>query len=102
MYYPGASIFTTPEQGEGATVEFNFGPNFRHEPPKDEGMACANPMCKMTFTVGVAPKVEPEPVKNSEPTRNITLDNPSPAEPKFDPANGDVKAEETGTAQCGS
>ncbi|CAI5474571.1 unnamed protein product [Closterium sp. Yama58-4] len=35
-YFPAASLFTLPDQSEGATVRFNFGPNFSHL-PKDWG-----------------------------------------------------------------
>lgn len=33
-YYPAASLFTMPEQSEGATVVFNFGPDFKYPPPE--------------------------------------------------------------------
>lgn len=32
-YYPTVSLYTMPEQGEGATVRCNFGPEFRFAPP---------------------------------------------------------------------
>jgi hypothetical protein len=38
-YYPAASLFTLPEQSEGATVEFNFGPDFKYPPPQ----VCGSP-----------------------------------------------------------
>ena len=31
-YYPCASIYTMPEQTEGATVKANFGPDFAYPP----------------------------------------------------------------------
>lgn len=33
-YYPAASLYTMPEQTEGVTVAFNFGPNFAYPPLK--------------------------------------------------------------------
>eukprot|EP00798_Chlamydomonas_sp_ICE-L_P021831 gene21831-28858_t len=35
-YYPSASLYTLPEQSEGSTVTFNFGPEFAFEPPDIE------------------------------------------------------------------
>eukprot|EP00775_Hariotina_reticulata_P001810 gene1810-2143_t len=32
-YYPAASLFTLPEQEQGACVQFNFGPDFKFPPP---------------------------------------------------------------------
>ncbi len=33
-YYPAASLYTLPQQAEGATVRFNFGPDFKFAPPQ--------------------------------------------------------------------
>lgn len=33
-YYPAASLFTLPSQTQGATVTFNFGPDFAFPPPE--------------------------------------------------------------------
>ena len=33
-YYPAVSLYTRPEQTEGATVVFNFGPDFKYPPPQ--------------------------------------------------------------------
>jgi Set1/Ash2 histone methyltransferase complex subunit ASH2 len=33
-YYPSASLYTLPEQTEGASVTFNFGPEFKYPPPE--------------------------------------------------------------------
>lgn len=43
-YYPMASVFTLPEQKEGATVTFNFGPDFKYSPPVIEGCPAAAPV----------------------------------------------------------
>lgn len=45
-YYPAASLYTLPEQREGATVTFNFGPHFAHQPPAVDGAGPARPMCE--------------------------------------------------------
>lgn len=37
-YYPSASLYTLPEQAEGAEVTFNFGPDFKHPLPQVEGL----------------------------------------------------------------
>ena len=37
-YYPCASIYTMPEQVEGATVRANFGPDFEFPPSESEGV----------------------------------------------------------------
>lgn len=36
-YYPAASLYTKHAQAEGATVSFNFGPDFKFAPPRVEG-----------------------------------------------------------------
>lgn len=59
-YYPAASLYTMPEQSEGATVSFNFGPNFRYPPPQVEGCPPARPMSDLA-----AP--EPEPPRPPTP-----------------------------------
>jgi Set1/Ash2 histone methyltransferase complex subunit ASH2 len=46
-YFPAASIFTLPEQKEGAAVSFNFGPDFKHGPPAVEGLPPAEPFCDL-------------------------------------------------------
>ncbi len=33
-YYPAVSLYTLPEQTEGVTVAFNFGPEFAYPPPQ--------------------------------------------------------------------
>lgn len=35
QYYPAVSLYTLPEQTEGATVTFNFGPDFEFLPTQD-------------------------------------------------------------------
>ncbi|EIE21563.1 hypothetical protein COCSUDRAFT_48164 [Coccomyxa subellipsoidea C-169] len=42
-YYPAASLYTLPEQTEGATVTFNFGPDFAFPAPEVEGCPPARP-----------------------------------------------------------
>ena len=43
-YYPAASLYTRPEQTAGASVTFNFGPDFKHPPPVVPGCGVAKPM----------------------------------------------------------
>lgn len=33
-YYAAASLYTLPDQAQGASVTFNFGPNFQYAPPQ--------------------------------------------------------------------
>lgn len=47
-YYPTASLFTLPSQPEGATVTFNFGPEFKHRPPEVEGLPPARPLSELS------------------------------------------------------
>lgn len=56
-YYPAASLFTQPSQTEGATVTFNFGPDWVHPPPDVPGCPPARPMCEVA-----------EPVPSRAPT----------------------------------
>jgi Set1/Ash2 histone methyltransferase complex subunit ASH2 len=44
VYYPAASIYSMPEQTDGATVTFNFGPDFLHSPPVLPDCPVAQPM----------------------------------------------------------
>lgn len=44
-YYPAAAIFTLPQQKEGASVTFNFGPDFVHGPGQAPGLPEAKPWC---------------------------------------------------------
>lgn len=43
-WYPAVSIFTKPDQVEGATVMANFGPVFRYPPPDIEDVPPPRPM----------------------------------------------------------
>ncbi|CAL5229622.1 g12986 [Coccomyxa viridis] len=42
-YYPAVSLYTLPEQQEGATVTFNFGPDLAFGMPEIEGYPSAQP-----------------------------------------------------------
>lgn len=65
-YHPAASLYTLPEQAEGATVAFNFGPDFAHAPPVPDGCAAARPMCEMaTAAAVVAPGAGPGAVEQA-------------------------------------
>ncbi|GLC45275.1 hypothetical protein PLESTB_000717800 [Pleodorina starrii] len=52
-YYPAVSLYTMPEQQEGATVTVNFGPRFQYPPLQPEGCPPAMPVCELA-TVGAA------------------------------------------------
>lgn len=41
-YYPAASLYTMPEQAEGASLTFNFGPDFVFLPPQVGARAIAH------------------------------------------------------------
>lgn len=99
VYYPGASIFTSPEQGEGATVQFNFGPNFQHGPPCDEGIPQAHPMCKMTFSVDFALNAGSAPLTSPTSARNDGSDLALNAGPAVDSVHGALQPEENDTAR---
>mmetsp|Transcript_5464 Transcript_5464/g.13338 ORF Transcript_5464/g.13338 Transcript_5464/m.13338 type:complete len:305 (+) Transcript_5464:298-1212(+) len=46
-YYPAGSLYTLPNQAEGASIEFNFGPEFKFQPPELEGLPSALPVCRL-------------------------------------------------------
>ncbi|KAG2492185.1 hypothetical protein HYH03_009433 [Edaphochlamys debaryana] len=48
-YYPAVSLYTMPEQTEGATVNLNFGPSFRFPPPQPEGCPAAGPVSDLAL-----------------------------------------------------
>lgn len=50
-WYPAVSIFTKPDQAEGATVTANFGPVFRHPPPDIEGIPTPRPISDLEEVV---------------------------------------------------
>ncbi|KAI8474829.1 MAG: concanavalin A-like lectin/glucanase domain-containing protein [Monoraphidium minutum] len=54
-YYPAVSLYTRHCQPEGATVTFNFGPDFAHAPPRVEGWPEARGVCELA---GPAPPAE--------------------------------------------
>ncbi|KAA6425420.1 MAG: Set1 Ash2 histone methyltransferase complex subunit ASH2 [Trebouxia sp. A1-2] len=47
-YSPAASIYTLPEQKDGATVTFNFGPDFEHTLPELQGCPPARPVAELS------------------------------------------------------
>ncbi|GAX74000.1 hypothetical protein CEUSTIGMA_g1450.t1 [Chlamydomonas eustigma] len=50
-YYPAISIFTLPEQREGATVSVNFGPSFTYGlPPQETGV---KPFSSLTDAISI-------------------------------------------------
>lgn len=53
-YYPAVSLFTLPEQKEGASVQVNFGPEFAFPPALPEGLPAARPMSEVAAVVAAA------------------------------------------------
>ncbi|PNH04790.1 Set1/Ash2 histone methyltransferase complex subunit ASH2 [Tetrabaena socialis] len=59
-YYPAVSLYTLPEQTDGATVTLNFGPAFQYPPPLPEGCAPAVALCELGIPLpGSAASVPP-------------------------------------------
>lgn len=58
-YYPAASLFTLPSQTQGASVTFNFGPNFAFPPPEVPGCPAPRPMCETAQPLEAAAATEP-------------------------------------------
>ncbi|KXZ54453.1 hypothetical protein GPECTOR_4g1004 [Gonium pectorale] len=56
-YYPAVSLYTMPEQSEGATVSVNFGPMFQYPAPQPEGCPPAMPVCDLATPL---PAPQPE------------------------------------------
>lgn len=57
-YYPIASLFTLPQQKEGATVSLNFGPDFKYAPPAIEGCPAAEPLSVLPAKQAAAAEAE--------------------------------------------
>jgi Set1/Ash2 histone methyltransferase complex subunit ASH2 len=54
-YYPTVSLFTLPEQAEGATVTMNFGPNFKFAPEFSvHGLPAAEPVSALAAQAAAA------------------------------------------------
>jgi len=51
-YYPAISVFTLPEQREGATVTVNFGPSFVHGLPPEEH--AVQPLCSLADPITIS------------------------------------------------
>ncbi len=65
-YYPSVSIFTLPEQSEGATVKANFGPSFAFPPPSIENVPPAQPVCLLAAKPVVQAAAADQPVNAAE------------------------------------
>jgi Set1/Ash2 histone methyltransferase complex subunit ASH2 len=57
-YFPTASLYTLPQQKEGATVTFNFGPDFKFPPPSIEGCPAAEPVSALPAQQQAAAEAE--------------------------------------------
>jgi Set1/Ash2 histone methyltransferase complex subunit ASH2 len=57
-YFPTASLYTLPEQKEGAKVTFNFGPDFKYPPPSIEGCPAAEPVSALPAQQQAAAEAE--------------------------------------------
>eukprot|EP00891_Asterochloris_glomerata_P008135 jgi/Astpho2/8135/e_gw1.00120.119.1_t len=51
-YCPAVSLYTLPDQAEGATVTLNFGPDFHFNPPPVEGCPPAKPISDLSTQGG--------------------------------------------------
>ncbi len=51
-YYPAVSLYTMPEQVEGATVTLNFGPVFKHTPFHPDGCPAPAAVCELAAKAG--------------------------------------------------
>lgn len=47
-YHAAASLFTRPEQAEGAAITFNFGPDFAFPPPALDDLPAPRPLSELT------------------------------------------------------
>lgn len=61
-YCPAVSLYTLPEQAEGATLSVNFGPGFAHAPPELEGVPAARPVADLAALDDLAPAPHASPV----------------------------------------
>ncbi|KAG1654194.1 hypothetical protein FOA52_004569 [Chlamydomonas sp. UWO 241] len=57
-YYPIISLYTMPEQTEGATATVNFGPNFAFPLPAVEGLPAPRAMCEVAAELQAATAAE--------------------------------------------
>mmetsp|Transcript_1749 Transcript_1749/g.4454 ORF Transcript_1749/g.4454 Transcript_1749/m.4454 type:complete len:307 (+) Transcript_1749:122-1042(+) len=60
-YYPAGSIYTLPEQAEGATLCFNYGPAFKYPCPVVEGLPEPRPVCELGERYGEAAAAVQDP-----------------------------------------
>ncbi|KAK9826245.1 hypothetical protein WJX74_002181 [Apatococcus lobatus] len=64
-YCPAASIFTHPDQTAGATLTFNFGPDFAYAPPQLQDIAEARPVSDLASEKLPAPSANDSPQPDS-------------------------------------
>jgi Set1/Ash2 histone methyltransferase complex subunit ASH2 len=58
-YYPAVSLYTMPDQAEGATVTLNFGPKFQHAPLQPEGCPAPIPVSELARKAEEGPGLLP-------------------------------------------
>lgn len=63
-YYPSAALYTLPKQAEGASVRFNFGPDFQFPAPVIDGWPEPLPVCALPAAAGHDSSVTTEPTKS--------------------------------------
>lgn len=57
-YYPVISLYTMPEQTEGAAAAVNFGPDFKFAPPAVEGLPAPRAVCEVAAELQAAAAAE--------------------------------------------
>ncbi|GMH36621.1 hypothetical protein BSKO_04494 [Bryopsis sp. KO-2023] len=77
-YYPSASLYTHPDQKEGATIAFNFGPDFKYPPAEVEGWPKAEPLSSIA---GSPPEETPEQQEKVQEKNPGGAEHPPPLEP---------------------
>ena len=85
-YYPAVSLFTLPEQAEGASALFNFGPDFQYPPPLLEGLPPARASCTLARPATpppppLPPAPSPQPADAGEAAEAV-----APLAPLHDPS----------------
>mmetsp|Transcript_34989 Transcript_34989/g.77830 ORF Transcript_34989/g.77830 Transcript_34989/m.77830 type:complete len:356 (+) Transcript_34989:227-1294(+) len=88
-YYPAVSLYTLPDQAEGATATFNFGPDFTYPPPEVERLPAARAVSELatpalTQAIGSTPELEPAEPAAPAPAAAVPVDahasEPAPAQ----------------------
>uniref|UniRef100_A0A383WIE8 B30.2/SPRY domain-containing protein n=1 Tax=Tetradesmus obliquus TaxID=3088 RepID=A0A383WIE8_TETOB len=80
-YYPTVSLFTLPEQAEGATVTMNFGPNFKFPPEFTVlGLPAAEPVSALPAQAAAAEAATAAELMGEDPAAAAAAAAEAPAE----------------------